>query len=181
MKEIDYITKNIDVKKFLGLIKKEGDTFLIDEIFASVKNPNNKIKDLLGQYVFYGLFFNRVNKLSLTYDVCITIDGEVYPELRIICFYSDTDKKYRLLSFENTGGNFLEQEYKLVKIFNKKPTQQEIEDEFEDRKKKFGPFQTQTGQFLFTDGIWIISLDTDTEEMYLDELMLERDKLKKNK
>ena len=59
MKEIDYITKNIDVKKFLGLIKKEGDTFLIDEIFASVKNPNNKIKDLLGQYVFYGLFFSK--------------------------------------------------------------------------------------------------------------------------
>ncbi len=62
MKEIDYITKNIDVKKFLGLIKKEGDTLLIEEIFDSVKNPNNKIRGLLKEYVFYGLFFNRVKK-----------------------------------------------------------------------------------------------------------------------
>ena len=174
MKEIDYVTKNIDVKKFLKLIKKEGDTFLIEEIFDSVKNPNNKIRGLLKEYVFYGLFFNRVKKLSLTYDVCIAIGGEVYPELRIICFYSDTDKKYRLLSFENTGGNFLEQEYRLVKIFNKKPTKQQIEVEFEDRKKEFGPFQT--GRFLFNDGIEIISLHPDTEEMYLDQLMLERGK-----
>ncbi len=174
MKEIDYITKNIDVKKFLGLIKKEGDTLLIEEIFDSVKNPNNKIRGLLKEYVFYGLFFNRVKKLSLTYDVCIAIGGEVYPELRIICFYSDTDKKYRLLSFENTGGNFLEQEYRLVKIFNKKPTEQQIEVEFEDRMKEFSQFQTC--QFLFNDGIGIISLHPDTEEIYLDQLMLERGK-----
>ena len=174
MKEIDYITKNIDVKKFLKLIKKKGDTFLIEEIFDSVKNPNNKIRELLQQYVFSGLFFNRVKKLSLTYDVYLSIGGEMYPELRIICFYSNIDKKYRLLSFENTGGNFLEQEYRLVKIFNKKPTEQQIEVEFEDRKKEFGPFQA--GQFLFNDGIMIISLHTDEEERLLDQLMLERGK-----
>ena len=188
MKEIDYITKNIDVKKFLKLIKKKGDTFLIEEIFDSVKNPNNKIRELLQQYVFSGLFFNRVKKLSLTYYAWIDSGNErVDPEFSIICFYSDTDKKYRLLSFENTGGNFLEQEYRLVKIFNKKPTEQQIEIEFEERMKKFNQLKAKAlgvdfledylkCQFLIEDGKFLVALHTDTEEVYLDELMLERGK-----
>ena len=67
MKEIDYIYKNLDVKKFLKLIKKVGEGFLATETFKCVKNPNKKVHDGLEALVWNGVFFNKIKDLSLTY------------------------------------------------------------------------------------------------------------------
>jgi len=133
MKEIDYIFKNIDVEKFLKLIKKRGKGYLTNEIYKCVKEPNKKIHDLLDRSVISGIFFNKVKNLSLIYHGWIDSDNDrLDPNFKIICFHSKIDKKYRLITFEIGYGTGL-QEYKLMKIFAKKPTQDQIEVELKNR------------------------------------------------
>ena len=136
MKEIDYIFKNLDVKKFLKLIKKVGDGFLATETFKCVKNPNKKVHDGLEALVWNGIFFNKIKDLSLTYFARIESgDEEVDANFNIICFYSKTDKKYRLMTFDMSKGSF---KYTLEEIFNNMPTKLEIENKFYDTNLEDG-------------------------------------------
>ena len=187
MKEIDYIYKNLDVKKFLKLIKKVGEGFLATETFKCVKNPNKKVNDGLEALVWNGVFFNKIKDLSLTYFARIESgDEEVDANFNIICFYSKTDKKYRLMTFDMSKGSF---KYTLEEIFNNMPTKLEIENKFYDRMVQLN----KANKLLFKKNIideefeprFIImegnqdffkSLSEDDEKRYHTELSLERAK-----
>ena len=161
MKEIDYIFENIDVKKFLRLIDKTTNinefgkpsqfgkgidiTF---EIFESVEKPNEEVTWLLKRLVDDGIFFNRVKDFLLIYKGSIAFvhknnpykllahsDDNYLEEHEdmwlIICFYSNLDKKYRLLSFYMEGKDHNDT-YEVVKIYDEKPTLEVIKKEFQN-------------------------------------------------
>ena len=189
MKEIDYIFKNIDVEKFLKLIKKRGKGYLTNEIYKCVKEPNKKIHDLLDHSVFSGIFFNKAKNLSLIYYGWIDSDNDrLDPNFKIICFHSKIDKKYRLITFEIGYGTGL-QEYKLMKIFAKKPTKDQIKVELKNRINQLRKF---SGHGTVVDGhvvdcqpyLWIFKgndnhykyFEEDDEDLYDVELALDRKK-----
>ena len=192
MKEIDYIFKNIDVKKFLKLIKKKGEKNLTNEIYKSVKDPNKEIEDVLDVFVFGGVFFNKVKELSLTYYAWIESNNDrIDPNFKIICFYSNTDKKYRLISLDAGFGTGFGH-YELVKTFYKKPTKQQIEAQYEDRMNELRKDNAEglgvdiededcKPVFFIMDGDSdnFNSLIDDDYDVYSKQLELERKKLLK--
>ena len=163
MKEINFISKNIDVQNFLKLIKKNvngtdireekylnkidikikcigsSDGFLTYEILESVKNSSDDLINHLDDLVSSGIFFQKVEELSLIYKGEISCteeldvgDVKVEPNtiFTIIFFFSNTDKKYRLLLFHpEYHDNY---EYVLINEYDTKPTLTLIKSEFKE-------------------------------------------------
>ena len=175
MKEIDYIFDKINTKKFLKLIKNEGEDFLREEIFECVKNPNKKIKGLLKQFVFTGTFFNRVKGFSVLFRVVVESGNDrIDPNLSIICFYSETDKKYRLLLFQTIMGTGMDN-YQLIKVFDKKPSKKQIQTSVKGVLHMVTDRDPEKCVYFFEPGPFCI-LTADLKKLYNRELSLERKK-----
>lgn len=97
------------------------DTYGIDVVAA--------LQDL----VYEGVFFHKVKGLSPIYEGYIDFKESENYQYRIICFYWNLDKKYRLMSYLLLRGNYF---YKCIKKFNKKPTYTQIENSIFNNHKK---------------------------------------------
>ena len=147
MKEIDYILKNFNPKSFLLEVSKKKDPmgWCSDEILNNTKDFKIdkyddyeedlfNLTEVLDNYMFYGIFFQKIKEFKLIYDGTISfVDMDTYL-YSIMCFYSNTDKKYHLFTF------FLEADgndsYDYIRKFKSKPTIRDLEKIFEVNKEK---------------------------------------------
>ena len=144
MKEIEYILKNLNVKKFLSKISKEKNPIGLcdNEILACTKGLNLKnyyniveadniaLENLLQAYTFTGIFFQKIKDFKLIYigriydesELLLNLDGDN----SIICFYSKSNKKYHLIELYWNYDDF--NRYRYVCNFESKPSIKDLKN-----------------------------------------------------
>ena len=157
MKKINYIFKNIDIKKFMKkLDKPKGDLLinLVDNIYRCT--PKLKLKDdfdrtdddvdfddMLMELIKDSLFFSKFkefdvffyalsNEIEKTYE----FEGEKIKAptgfYECYCFYSKLDKKYRFIDIYTDRNTFSNDNYR-ISFFNKKPTNEKLFSIMQDK------------------------------------------------
>ena len=173
MKEIDYIFQNLDTTGFLEQIEKESgeQTNLGPQVLNNVKNPNEDIVSLVEEYIIRGVFFQKVSDFILIYHGYIIWENTDDYKCSIICFYSKTDQKYRLLliSFEE------KYHFEFIKVYKEKPSIQKIADEFSDRINNIN----KSGNKCYIHDLYDyeksnLDLSEEIKEHYKEQINLER-------
>ena len=119
------------------------------------------LKEVLNEYMFCGIFFQKIKEFKLIYDGVISfVDNSEYL-YSIMCFYSKIDKKYHLLTFflEADGND----QFDYVRKFNSKPAIKDLKKIIEENEASLS--------FLFTlkKSEFIVNIKKSKNNIKLDK------------